>query len=255
MRRGLEPRTFLLLGLAAGLLAGLAAFGVAWLVGEPHVDAAIALEEAAATHDHGHSHGEGALVSRTVQSTIGLLTGSLVIATVLGGITGLLAALAMGRLGALRPAGSTAVVAALGFLAVGLVPFLKYPANPPAVGDPGTIGSRTGLYFGFLAASVAATVVSVMLARRTLPYGGYRAVVAGGAAGVALLVLAVVLFPTVDEVAKDFPASLLWHFRISSLLTLATLWGVLGVALTGLVARVAARAQADQQRRELAASL
>lgn len=253
MRRGLDPRSFLLLGLAAGLLAGLASFGVAWLVGEPHVDAAIALEEAAA---HTHSHGEDPLVSRAAQSTIGLLTGSLVIAGVLGGITGLVAALAMGRLGSLRPAQSTAVVAALGFVAVGLVPFLKYPANPPAVGDPETINARTALYFGYLAISVAAAVVAVLVARRTLPaFGGYRAVVTGGAVGLGLVVLAAALLPTVDEVAADFPASLLWSFRLSSLLTLATLWGVLGVALTGLVGRLAGQVAADEQRRQLAASL
>lgn len=255
MRRGLDPRTFLLLGLAAGLLAGLAAFGVAWSVGEPHVDAAIALEEAAAAvadDEHTHSHEEAPLVTRGVQSTIGLLTGSLVIATVLGGLTGLVSALAMGRLGSLRPAASTAVVALLGFVSVGLVPFLKYPANPPAVGDPETINQRTALYFGFLLLCVVAALVAVLVARRA---EGYRAAVSGAAVFLGIVVLAAVLLPTVDEVAEGFPASLLWNFRLSSLLTLATMWGVIGVALTGLVGRASAQAAAAQQRRELAASL
>jgi len=46
-----------------------------------------------------------------------------------------------------------------------------------------------------------------------------------------------VAMPTVNELG-DFPADVLWEFRLSSILTLATLWGVLGVALTGMVGRL-----------------
>ena len=46
--------------------------------------------------------------------------------------------------GRLTPGQSTALVAAVGFVAVALVPFLKYPATPPAVGNADTIGDRTG---------------------------------------------------------------------------------------------------------------
>lgn len=99
MRRGLDPRTFLLLGLVAGLLAGVVAFTVSALVGEPQVDAAIALEEAAApAHDHDHAH-EDAVVSRNTQSTFGLATATIVTGLVLGGGAGLAAAVALGRLG------------------------------------------------------------------------------------------------------------------------------------------------------------
>lgn len=87
--------------------------------------------------------------------------------------------------------------------------------------------------------------------RRLLPvHGGYRAVVLAAAATIALLVVAGQLLPTVNEVGTHFPASLLWQFRLSSLLTMATLWSVLGVTLTGLVGRVA-----GQERRAMAAAL
>lgn len=256
MARGLTPRSFLLYGLLAGLLAGLAAFAVAWLAGERYVDAAIALEEAAAAHVHSHGGEEAPLVSREIQSTIGLLTGSLVIGTVLGGITGLFAALAMGRLGTLRAAASTAVVALLGFIGVGLVPFLKYPANPPAVGDPETINSRTALYFGFMVLSVVVVIVAAIVAPRLVErFGGFGGIVLTALGALGALVLAGELFAVVDEVAADFPASLLWQFRQSSLFTLATLWAGIGIVLTGLVLRKDKVVQADLARRELAASL
>ena len=125
----MSTRTFLVHGLVAGLLAGIAAFVVAYTVGEPQVDKAIALEEAAsataADHEHsdeaaaGHSHDEEtAEVSRATQSTWGLATGTLAIGVVLGGFTGLLAAFGLGRLGGLRPAGSTALVALLAAVSV-----------------------------------------------------------------------------------------------------------------------------------------
>ncbi len=41
---------------------------------------------------------------------------------------------------------ATLTVAGLGWVAIGAVPFVKYPANPPAVGDPETIDQRTWLW-------------------------------------------------------------------------------------------------------------
>jgi len=43
-----------------------------------------------------------------------------------------------------------ALLALAAFITIALVPMLKYPANPPAVGNPDTIGPRTGLYLSML---------------------------------------------------------------------------------------------------------
>jgi len=245
----MTPRRFLVSGLLAGLLAGAVAFLVAHQLGEPSVHAAIAFEAA-----HAHEHGAD-LVSRATQSTWGLATGTLTVGIALGGLVALAAAGAMGRLGRLGPGQSTAAVTALGLLSVSVVPFLKYPANPPSVGNPDTIGSRTELFFGFLAVSVLAAALSTVLAQQLWKRSGsYAAVVAGGASYVVLVGAAAVLFPTVDETGA-FPAGTLWAFRVSSLLVLVSLWTVLGVALTGLVLRLHRREAEVVARRELAASL
>ncbi len=262
----MNARAFLIRGLLAGLLAGIVTFLVAHQVAEPHVEAAIALEASAAPageepHSHaegttGHSHGaEEASVSRGNQRTWGLLTGTLAIGVALGGLVAIVAAATLGRLGRLRPGQSTALVALIGFVAVALVPFWKYPANPPAVGSGDTIGDRTALYFGFLIVSVVAAVLAtyaaVLLRER---FGTYTGVVAGAAGYLIVVVVAGQLFASVNEVG-DFPADLLWLFRRSSLITLATMWGVLGVVLTGLVSRLHAQENAVTERRALAASL
>ena len=255
----MSTRTFLVHGLLAGLLAGVAAFVVAYTVGEPQIDKAIALEEAASApasdgHDHSHDD-EHAVVTRGTQSTLGLATGTLAIGIVLGGFTGLLAALGLGRLGGLRPAGGTALVALLGAVAFSIVPFLKYPATPPAVGSGETIDSRTALWFGFVAVSLTAVVAAVAIARRAArQWSGVPGVVAGAATYVVVVGVAALAFPKVDELG-GFPASILWDFRMSSLLTLVAMWAVIGAVLTLLVDRTWRQHSAIAAQQELAASL
>lgn len=252
----MTARAFLLRGLAAGLLAGLVTFLVAHQVGEPQVEAAVALE--AAQHDApaGHAHDEAdEVVSRHDQRTWGLLTGSVAVGTALGGLVALVSAAATGRLARLRAAPATALVSAVGFVAVALVPFLKYPANPPAVGSPDTIGSRTTSYFVFLLVSVVAAAAATGLANRLWPrHGTYVAVLAGAGAYLLAVGVAGGLMPTVDEVGR-FPADTLWYFRRASLLTLTVLWAAIGILLTGFVGRLERRETATVRRRELAASL
>jgi len=254
------PSQFLVRGLLAGLIAGLAAFGVAYAVGEPQVAVAIALEEAQTdSHaDHGHDEGDATAVevSRANQSTWGLLTGTVAIGVAIGGITALAAAFALGRIGTLKPTQTTALVALLGFVALGLVPFLKYPATPPAVGKAETIGDRTTLYFGFIAICVVAVIVETVFAALLVRRGGspYAATVFPALGFLSIVSLAAYMLPAVNEVGT-FPADTLWYFRRASILTTAALWATLGIVLTGLIGRLHARESAAQARRDLAASL
>src|SRR4051812_49373221 len=126
----------LLRGMIVGLIAGLFAFAFARVHGEPQVDRAIAFEEQAA-----QAAGEAPKpepVDRSTQAGIGLATGVLVYGAALGGLFALVFSFAYGRLGSLGPRGTAALLALLGFLALVVVPGLKYPASPPAVGDPET---------------------------------------------------------------------------------------------------------------------
>ncbi|HEY8289339.1 MAG TPA: CbtA family protein, partial [Acetobacteraceae bacterium] len=136
-------------GMLAGIFAGLIAFAFAWVFGEPRIDQAIAFE--AHLRQLAGEAPEPELVGRAVQSTIGLLTGVVVYGAALGGIFALVFSCVYGRIGRLSPRSTAAVTAAVGFVTLILVPQIKYPANPPAVGDPDTIGVRTALYFIMMA--------------------------------------------------------------------------------------------------------
>lgn len=274
----LTPRTFLVHGLLAGLVGGILAFVVAFAVGEPPIDRAIALEESAAApahtghvHEHGdegqghtaggHSHSHGADgqeeggITRGQQSGPGLLTATVVFGLVAGGVAGIVSAFAIGRLGGLRPVASTAVVVLLAYLAYTVVPWLKYPPNPPAVGSADTIGERTALYFGFVAVSLLAVVGAVLLVRGLLPRGPWLATVAGIVFYAAVVAVAWVVLAPIDEAPDSFPANTLYSFRIGSLATSTALWAGVALVLTGLTARTWKAHRADEVRRAGAAAL
>jgi predicted cobalt transporter CbtA len=232
----MRVESLLLRGMLVGVLAGFLACGFSMAFGEPLVDRAIAFEEHLA-QQRGEAP-EPELVSRGVQSTLGLLTGVVVYGAGLGGLFALVFACAYGRVGGLRPRTVAALVAGAAWVAVYLVPSLKYPANPPSVGAPETIGYRTGLYFFMVVLSVATMAFAVVLGRRLVPrLGDWNAALVAGATFIAMIAIIQALLPTIDEVPTAFPAVLLWQFRLASLGAQMVLWGAIGLLFGALTER------------------
>lgn len=233
-------RTLLICGLVAGVVAGVLAFAFQSVVGEPAVDAAIAYEEASAPA--GAAEGPGSEpVSRGVQKGVGLLSASVVYGLALGGLFALVFALGYGRIGRGRwSPGRTALgFAAVAFVMVFLVPSLKYPPNPPAVGDPDSIGERTALYLTMIGISIAAAVAGWRL-RRVLAQRltADTASVLGVVGYVAIVAVAGLALPSLNEVPPTFPADTLWEFRQASIGTQLVLWSAIGVVFGLLAQRV-----------------
>ena len=166
-------------GMLAGIAAGLLTFGFARVVGEPQVDQAISFEEKA---DAAKGEApEPELVSRGTQAGLGLLTGVVTYGAAFGGLFSLVFAYAYGRVGTLSARALSAWLALGAFITLVIVPNIKYPANPPSVGDPETIGMRTGLFFLMIAISLAAMVFSLKVRRRVaLKLGAWNGVDCGG---------------------------------------------------------------------------
>jgi hypothetical protein len=228
-------RNLLVRGMLAGLAAGVLALVVAYFLGEPSVDSAIAFEEAQAS---GHEH-EVELVSRSLQSTAGLATGVLLYGIAFGGIAALAYCFALGRVGRLGPRATALLLSGTALIAVYVVPFLKYPANPPAVGDHETIGKRTTLYFLMMVLGVLLAIGATILGKRLAPtVGTWYATVAAVAAFVVVIGLAYEFLPAINEVPGDFPATVLWRFRLSALAIQTVLWGGFGLVFGELAERV-----------------
>jgi predicted cobalt transporter CbtA len=241
-------RTFLVRGMLVGIVAGLLCFGFLKIYGEPQVDRAIAfetqLDEAKAAADkakgmHMSDDEEPELVGRPVQAGLGLFSAVLAYSVAFGGLFGLAFAFAYGRVpGALTPQTLSALLAATGFIAVYLVPNLKYPANPPSVGDPETIGVRTALYFIMIAISLAAMIGSATLKRLFIPrFGEWNANLLAAACYIVIVVLAGLLLPVINEVPEEFPAVVLWKFRVASLGAQFIMWATLGLLFGAVIRR------------------
>ncbi|MGJ7420497.1 CbtA family protein [Streptomyces cinereoruber] len=249
-------RTLLVRGMIAGLIAGLFAFAVAYVGGEPSVNGSIAVEEAQAAQEAAHAgHGgaeaeeEEEVVSRSAQSTFGLATGVLVYGVALGGVVALAFSFALGRIGRFSPRATAALTAAAAFTTVYLVPFLKYPATPPAVGNPDTIGKRTTLFFLMILLSVLLGVGAVILGRRLAPrLGNWNASLAAGFGFLVVTGIAFAVLPTNDDAVKaGFPAKLLWEFRLASLGVQVVLWVVFAVVFGHLAQKALAARTSDAE--------
>lgn len=224
----------------AAMLAALVATAWHALVTEPLIDRAIKLEEAR----HG-GETEEPIVSRGAQRVgLGLALGLYGVSWALA--LGALFTLARAHLPGRSDGHRAALLGLVAFWAVALFPFLKYPANPPGVGDPDTIATRQILYFATLALSALGAFAALALGRR-LRAGGTEGWVGRAAWPIALGAYAVycaalyaVLPPNLDP--TPVPADLLLGFRLSSALGLAAYWLVFSTAFGLLVGRWSDRA-------------
>lgn len=210
-------------GMAAGLLAGLLAGLFAFFFGEPFMDGAIRFEEATAAGDHQE------LVSRSAQK-IGLFFATGLFGVAAGGVFGIAYAYFRGRLASKSEWNRSLSLAGAIFAGAFLIPFIKYPANPPAVGDAATIGDRTASYLGMVVLSLL-VVLAAWYAARTLRERGVGAPVRQLAVGLGITVAVGVLFLALPAAPNpgEFSAGLLWNFRLSSLGTQLVFWTGLGV--------------------------
>ncbi len=222
-------RSVLVAALLAGLLAGLVAGVFHLLATEPIIQHAIDLESAlqqAAGEPEGPE-----MVTRPVQR-VGLIIGFL-----LYGLTwGMFFSLAYWLLQRLFAGGSlilrVAGLSTAGYWALGVLPQLKYPANPPGVGDPETIGYRQGLYVGLLALSVLSVLLCALVYRdigrlhRSWQNLTTRLPITAGLYLIIALALLLLLPGNPDPIR--LPMEVVTQFRWLSLAGITVFWLVLG---------------------------
>ncbi len=250
-------KKFVGLGLLAGLAGGTAAFALArWQV-TPAIASAIEYEEgrsaaeAALTGEHAHSH---EVFSRALQENVGAGVATVAFGLITGALFAVAFSLTLSYLrrrdSAVEPRAVALGLAGAGFVAMCLVPFLAYPANPPGVGDHETLADRTSSYLVLTVLSVVVAVVAFIASSRVAPrIGAFGAAVIGSGGYLVTMAVVAAVLPSFDEapgaladatgalVYPGFPAEVLADFRMHSVLSQAAMWVVIGVVFAALVGR------------------
>jgi predicted cobalt transporter CbtA len=230
-----RPLAVIVGAVVTGIVAGLAASVLLTFTAEPVIDRAIALEESRHAADEPSAALQPELVSRSEQKGFGRFAAY----GLGGGAYGVLFGLAFLALGRREDAFRRALRAgALLAAAFTVVPFIKYPPNPPGVGDPATLAGRQWKYLALIFLSLVVLAGAVRLSSRLRQRGWLddeRLMAVGLAVVVPLGIVCALLPPFSDAVTV--PANLLWRFRMASLGGNLLLWGVLSVGFGAAAVR------------------
>jgi hypothetical protein len=269
---------FIYRALGVGALGGLVAFVFARIFAEPFIQTAIdyesgrdaaqeALDRAAGVTAAG---ADPEVFSRGIQRNIGIATGMTLFGLAMGGVFVVAYLIASRRFPGIRPRVLAALLAGACFVGIYLVPFVKYPANPPAVGHSETIGDRSAVYLAMVAISVVTLICAVVLAYHLARrLGAWNATLLAALGFLVVISAAMALLPALGHfpvnesqygkhatetpqplldpdgkiVYPGFPADVLFKFRLYSIIAQMIMWSFIGLAFGALAERLTATAR------------
>jgi predicted cobalt transporter CbtA len=218
---------FIIITLLSGAIAGTILGLINQVIVEPFVDKAIDIETQNMI-SRGEDVDRQELNSYRLWQKGGEIVAGTVLGTSIGALFGLVFAFARNSLPGSNEKKKGIILAGIMFFVLFLVPALKYPANPPAVGDPETIVYRQSLYIGMLAVSGFSALVLALI-YRNIDYIESKKIIIPLTYAAIIAIAFVVLPPNPDNIAIS--TDLLMNFRIASTLTMGIFWGVLGLIL------------------------
>ncbi|MFT4041821.1 MAG: CbtA family protein [Gordonia sp. (in: high G+C Gram-positive bacteria)] len=198
-------------GALAGMLAGLVGFVFARIWAEPVINKAIDYESGRDAALNGLNAAAGRplaadgpeIFSRTIQSNVGVATGIVGFAVAMGMLVGVAYLVLHGRV-SVGPRTLAWMIAAFGYLGVFLLPFVKYPANPPAIGHDFTITTRGHLYLTMVGLSLILLGLAVYCAATLAPrVGTGRALLLAGIGFLVLYGIALAVLPSLGNLPAN----------------------------------------------------
>lgn len=219
----MKTLTFIAITLFSGAIAGTFLGLVNQGIVEPYIDQAIQLEMQGAINS-------GEMINPTQFDAYrlwqkgGEIAAGTILGLSIGALFGLVFAYGRGALPGTNDKKKALVLAGIMWAVLFLIPALKYPANPPAVGDPETIYYRQSLYMAFIVISGTSALGLAFLHKRVKSKAMAPAIYAG------IMIAAFVAMPPNPD-AISAPMDLVTSFRIVSALTMSVFWGVLGITL------------------------
>jgi hypothetical protein len=221
--------TTLKAALLAAVVAALIVAAFHSLATEPVIDHAIMLEEQASQH----ADAEEPVVSRDTQR-FGLVVGMVLYGLTWALIFACAYQLCQRWLPASTPAARGGLLALGAYLAIALFPFVKYPANPPGVGEPESIVLRQALYLLAIVLGVSGVAIALGLARSTRFGDGPMRWIASFGFLIAFGAIVYFLLPGNPDAVR-MPEDLVGTFRILSLAGLTLFWALFGAGFAWIV--------------------
>ena len=218
---------FIIITLLSGAIAGTILGLINQVIVEPFVDQAIDIEKQNMI-SRGEDVDRQELNSYRLWQKGGGTVAGTVLGTSIGALFGLVFAFARNSLPGSNEKKKGIILAGIMFFVLFLVPALKYPANPPAVGDPETIVYRQSLYIGILAIS-GFSALGVALLYRNIGAIESKKIIIPLTYAAIIAIAFLILPPNPDEITIS--TDLLMDFRIASTLTMGIFWGILGIVL------------------------
>ena len=220
---------FIVIVLISGAFAGLIHGTVNFAIVEPYLDQAIGIEnqnlfatgEEKDTPEFWVEYEGYRIWQKSGQILAGVILG-----TSIGALFGIVFALSRNSLPGNNDVKKALVLAGIMWFTMFVIPFLKYPANPPTVGDPETVVLRSILYLSFITISGFGAVGFYKLSqkfqnkRKLVPIIGY---------GIFISVVFFVMPENPDEITA--PIDWVNEFRIMSFLGVTSFWVSIGVIL------------------------
>ena len=190
----MKSLTFIFVSLLSGVIAGVILAGVNYFVAEPFIDQAIGIEVKNSIAS-GEKVNFDELSGYRMWQKEGTFAAGAFLGLTYGAILGIVYVISRKYLPSSDDRKKALILAAVMCLSLYVVPFIKYPANPPAVGDPETIGLRDSLYTSYqLASGLIALGVSILMYRlRGIGYMKY--------------VIPIIYFVLVASIYVIFPAN------------------------------------------------
>ncbi|MDH3794668.1 MAG: CbtA family protein [Nitrosopumilus sp.] len=215
----------LLSGASAGVIHGTINFAIV----EPYLDQAIGIENQnlfASGEEEDTPQFWAEYDGYRVWQKSGQILAGVILGVSMGSLFGIVFALSRNSLPGNNDIKKSIVLAGMMWSALYLIPFLKYPANPPTVGDGETVVLRAILYLSFIAISGIGVISFYQLSKK---FKNNKKFVALIGYGLFITIVFVVMPENPDEITA--PMNLVNEFRIMSVLGITSFWISIGIIL------------------------
>lgn len=220
---------FIIIVLISGAFAGLIHGTVNFTIVEPYLDQAIGIENQnlfASGEENDTPEFWAEYEGYRAWQKGGQILAGVILGISIGSLFGIVFALSRNSLPGSNDIKKSLILAGIMWFTLYLIPFLKYPANPPTVGDGETVVLRAILYLTFIAISGFGAVGFYQLSKKLqnnkklLALLGYGVFISG-------IFFAMPENP--DEITA--PMTLVNEFRIMSVLGVTSFWASIGIIL------------------------